>query len=242
MEYKNLKINNDICIFLKSYVYLYIDPRDNQLFYIGKGVGNRLFSHLDDDKDSNKNQRIADIRKAGKEPVIDFLRYGLTDLEATLVEASAIDLVGLKNLTNIQSGHHARSYGRISSKEIIMMLTAKPIEVTHKAILITINKLYRSNMSASEILEATRGIWKIGKRREKAEYAMAIFQGIVREVFSVQSWHKAGTLNYEWRDFSNFKGSGRWEFEGHVAEDIREMYIGKSVGKSGQNPIQYKNI
>lgn len=29
----------------RYYVYCLINPRDNQVFYIGKGVGNRVFSH-----------------------------------------------------------------------------------------------------------------------------------------------------------------------------------------------------
>ena len=28
---------------LKSYVYILIDPRDNKIFYVGKGYGNRVF-------------------------------------------------------------------------------------------------------------------------------------------------------------------------------------------------------
>lgn len=31
---------------LKSYVYVLIDPRDNKIFYVGKGVGNRVFFHV----------------------------------------------------------------------------------------------------------------------------------------------------------------------------------------------------
>lgn len=30
---------------LKYYVYLLQDPRDNSVFYVGKGVGNRVFQH-----------------------------------------------------------------------------------------------------------------------------------------------------------------------------------------------------
>ena len=30
---------------LKCYVYCLVDPRDRKIFYIGKGVGNRVFAH-----------------------------------------------------------------------------------------------------------------------------------------------------------------------------------------------------
>ena len=30
------------------YVYRLVDPRDNSTFYVGKGVGNRVFTHVAD--------------------------------------------------------------------------------------------------------------------------------------------------------------------------------------------------
>jgi hypothetical protein len=188
-------------------------------------------------------KRITKIRQSGKEPLIDILRHGLSDTEASLVEAAAIDVIGKARLTNRVSGYHDHSFGRISSQEIITMLSAKKVTVRHKAMLITINKLYRSDMTPSELYEATRGIWVVGTRRNKAEYAMAIYQGIVREVYRIEKWHPAGTLEYQTRDSSDFKNSGRWEFSGSVAEkDIRDRYLGFSVGKSGQNPVRYVNV
>lgn len=237
-----MRITPEIADILKSYVYIYSDPRTGKPFYIGKGKGNRLFTHLADRSDKQKTDRIAKIRQSGLEPRIDILRYGLSDSEAALVEAAGIDLLGKPQLTNQIAGHHAMSFGRINSQLVIAMLKAKPVKVRHKSVLITINRLYRSDMTAQELYEATRGIWVIGRRREGAQYAMAVFQGIVREVYQINRWHPAGTLKYHTRDPKGFKGSGRWEFEGVVAADIRDMYIGYSVGKSGQNPIRYVNV
>ncbi|MGD0019956.1 MAG: hypothetical protein ABSD62_11935 [Candidatus Limnocylindrales bacterium] len=227
---------------LASYVYVYIDPRNGQPFYVGKGKGNRLFSHLDDQTESEKVRRIAELRAAGLEPQIDVLRYGLSDPEAGLVEAAAIDLIGRPPLTNIMAGHHAQSFGRVTSQEVIAMLTAKPVVVRERALLITINQLYRSGMSPQELYEATRGFWVVGPRREKAELALAVYQGVVREVYRIRAWHPAATLEYATRDAEANRGSRRWEFEGDIAEDVREDYVGRSVGKGGQNPIRYVNV
>jgi hypothetical protein len=237
-----MKMTPEVAAVLKSYVYVYTDPRTGRPFYIGKGQGNRVFAHLDDSAETSKTAMIAAIREAGLEPRIDILRYGLSDTEASLVEAAAIDLVGLRNLTNRVAGHHSTSLGRIGSKDVIAMLTAKPVDVRHKAVLITINKLYRSDMSAAELYEATRGVWKVGRKREQAEYAIAVYQGIAREVYRIHTWHPAGTLPYRFRSQEEVTRAGRWEFAGEVATDVRDDYVGHFVGKGGQNPIRYANV
>lgn len=238
-----MKVTFEVARLLKSYVYLYLDPRNGEPFYIGRGKGNRLFTHLSEESEAKKVKRIAEIRRTGGEPRIEVLRYGLTESESRLVEAAAIDLIGKSRLTNRVAGYHENSFGRITAQRVITMLTAKKVRVEHKAILVTINKLYRSDMTEEELYEATRGIWVVGeKRRGLVEYAMAVYQGIVLEVYRIDEWYPAGTLVYHTRDASEFKSSGRWEFAGRIAREVRDKYVDFSVGKSGQNPIRYVNV
>jgi len=81
----------------------------------------------------------------------------------------------------------------------MLLVNAKPVEVQHNAILLTINTLYRSGMSPLELYETTRGCWRVGPRRNKVDYAFSLFQGIVLEVYKIDQWHPAGTLEYETR-------------------------------------------
>ncbi|MBZ5697791.1 MAG: hypothetical protein LAN18_04520 [Acidobacteriia bacterium] len=239
---KILKFAPEMTKILKSYVYVYVDPRNSESFYVGRGKGNRSFAHLNERNKMKKVARITAIRKSGCEPRIDILRYGMTNDEASLVEAAAIDLVGFSKLTNAVRGNHRGTFGRISSKDLITMLTAKPAKIEHEAILIIINRLYRSEMTAEELYEATRGVWKIGPKRDKAELAMAVYQGIVREVYRIRRWLPAGSLRYKTRDSRGFKSSGRWEFQGLVAHDVRDGYVGFSVRRilgKARNPIRY---
>src|SRR5688572_26820142 len=125
-------------------------------------------------------------------------------------------------------------------------LGAFPVEVSDPVLLIRINQLYRQGMPAHELYEATRGVWKLGPRCEGAKYALAVFQGIVREAYEIDEWHKAGTTPYSSRDANELAIDGRREFTGRVASDaVRDRYVGKSVAsyfKHGQqSPVLYVN-
>jgi hypothetical protein len=85
------------------YVYVYIDPRNYEEFYYGKGKGNRKDAHLKDKGDSDKAQKIREIEKAGLKPIIRVIAKGLTEKEAFLVEKTLLWKLG-KTLTNISKG------------------------------------------------------------------------------------------------------------------------------------------
>jgi hypothetical protein len=60
------------------YVYVYIDPRNNEEFYYGKGCGSRKDAHLRGTGKSPLSKRIKAIRKAGAEPTVRVIARGLT--------------------------------------------------------------------------------------------------------------------------------------------------------------------
>jgi len=93
----------------KFYVYVYIDPRNFEEFYYGKGKGNRKDAHLSDNSDSEKVKRINSIKKAGLLPIIKVIAKDLTENEAFLIEKTLIWKLG-NTLTNISSGHFANKF------------------------------------------------------------------------------------------------------------------------------------
>lgn len=91
------------------YVYVYIDPRNFEEFYYGKGTGNRRFAHLQDENDNEKTERIKEIHKSGLEPIIKVVARNLTEHEALLVEKTLIWKLG-RNLTNVSPGHFVDNF------------------------------------------------------------------------------------------------------------------------------------
>lgn len=241
-----MKFTSEVINEIKSYVYIYTNPNTKKVFYIGKGQGNRCFEHLEENTESQKVKEINELKNNGEMPIIELLRYGLTDNEASLIESSLIDFIGLDNLTNKVRGLHSKSFGRTSIDDINIKYTADEVTVTDNVIAITINKLFYSNITEEALYEATRGVWRLGERRRKAKFAFAVFQGVIREVFEIHQWYPSGTLEYNTQDSSNFKEMSRWEFEGKIAnDDTRNKYIKKSIKnyikQGSQNPIKYIN-
>jgi len=96
---------------LEYYVYLLIDPETDNVFYVGKGIGNRIFAHLNhaltSPQESDKLDKIRSIQSKGLQVKHVIHRHGLTEKEAFEVEASLIDYIGIAGLTNIVQGHHS---------------------------------------------------------------------------------------------------------------------------------------
>ena len=232
---------------LGYYVYLYVNPFDDAIFYVGKGKGNRVLSHLDNESESRKTEIIQSIHSLDAEPRIELLVHGLKSAaEALRIESIAIGLIGLKSLTNEVRGYGTDVVGRIPLSKLVALYINKPAEIAEPSILIRIGKTYGYDMSDDELYEATRGVWKVGVRREKAKYAFAVFRGSVRDVYEIDKWVPAGSTLYRTRMQNDVRRTGRWEFVGRKAEEaIRAKYLDRSVNQyfaqGAQNPITYVN-
>lgn len=91
------------------YVYVYIDPRNHEEFYYGKGCGSRKDAHLLDETESAKSKRIREIKSEGLLPIIRVIARGLTETEALLIEKTLLWKLG-KLTTNVATGHFSDKF------------------------------------------------------------------------------------------------------------------------------------
>ena len=229
---------------LKTYVYRLIDPRNGETFYVGKGRGDRVFSHirgeqkLEGDELDNKLKRIREIRVAGFDVAHVIHRHGMDDKTAFEVEAALID--AYPGLTNVGGGAGSNDYGAMHAQEIVSRYSAEPATFDHvRALLISVN---RSATEASSLYEATRYAWKLNKSKaEQAEVVLATRQGEIVGAFIAHRWLAATAENFPGHD----PVPGRFGFEGEEAsDDTKKLYVRKRVPdeyrKPGAaNPIKY---
>jgi hypothetical protein len=126
------------------YVYVYVDPFTDEIFYIGKGKENRCFSHLKNLDEGKKSKRIIEIKNKGSEPKIEILAFGLDEKDALRVEAAAIDLIGIKNLTNLQKGNLSDEVGRKTLDDLIALFHALSHQSLQAPLLINCIGVYKA--------------------------------------------------------------------------------------------------
>lgn len=216
---------------LKFYIYAYVDPRTNEIFYIGKGKNKRAEDHLTDKKESNKVARINELRKLGLKPRIELVRHGIeSNKEAERIESSCIDIIGVNNLTNEIRGKGSKSYGRKTLDEVAALISLQDIKINDPVMVIIINKTFYYGIDELSLYEITRGFWnRLPRSYNKAKYALAVYKGVVQEVYEIAGWFEANSTQYFVRKIDD-NVTNRKEFVGKIANDeIRTKYKYKCV-------------
>ena len=244
------------------YVYGLIDPRNDKLFYIGKGTGDRVFQHV---VESGKNptseklklQTIKNIEDFGREVQHILINWGLTEDEAFASEASLINLMNfLPNnaLTNIVAGHH--THACLTVEEIERQYGAKPLnpeDLAHKLLVIKVNKSYNCHMSSHEIYDIVRGVWSANINRAKqADYVLGVYNNLIVGCYKPDFWYKISECPIErlplhTRNANLSTMQNRIIFECNdisILDENQAFYLYKSIEKiehiqKSQNPISY---
>lgn len=116
-----------------------------------------------------------------------------------------------------------------SSRNISHELTLE--EIRENIVIIKINRSFREGMSETELYDVTRGCWKRKIASvEKADYALAVVHGIVKEVYQIDEWLPAENEVRETIPYNETTDTGRIIFKGRAADEkIRKKYLDYSV-------------
>jgi len=105
----------------KYYTYQLSHPLTDEVFYVGKGCGNRMYKHEKDvrlGKVPNKTNyklfnKIYDLVKKGLSPKYEKLIENVVEIEALSLESAFIDFYGMENLCN-----YLKSWSGVSERRL----------------------------------------------------------------------------------------------------------------------------
>lgn len=256
---------------LKYYVYALVDPtNNNQIFYIGKGKGNRIFQHLksaENDEEVKKDeefkvdaitkrkyqklQRIRNIINNKKEPGHFIIRYGLTSEHALIVESVLIDLFqhkfkdisfdNLDGLDNLINGYD--SQGVISVEQLELLYGGKQKEIYAK--ILETDKIIAINVSIDsldqkEIYDRVKGHWRVNV--DRANKAEYVVATHAGLIIGVFK----RDMSKPWTKSPHPNEENRYGFQGEESKDesINERLFRKRLDRTprSRNPIKYFGI
>lgn len=234
------------------YVYLLRDPRDDEVFYIGKGKGNRVFAHAqaalsleDNDEADLKLGRIREIHRAGLRVQTEIIRHRISsELVAYAVEAAVIDTFRAlrRPLANAVLGHRHELHGWASTDTVASIYDAQPLpEISEPFVVLKIPNLWTPAMSSTELFGATRGWWRVGARVLGAQYALAVNRGVVRAVYRIEYWRERVAGDRDYAPDDNGRRLGFWGQEAGEAS----AWLGRSIKHLPQpagSPVVYVNL
>jgi hypothetical protein len=243
-----------VCSSLGHYVYCLADPRNKEIFYVGKGQNNRVFDQQyqpeqeAEDEADERAKRVKDIEADGQEVQRYILCHGLDEEEqAFVVETCVISLLQaglLKNveLLNQARGHHYPTWG-IASVNDIAAKYSLPVQSECFRDPVMVVNVSRTRAAAETLYDAARGNWRASEERLKnslgRHYVIAEYDGVLVDVFKPAAWMKLpdGKMCFE-----NTKGFGKGNAE---YKELFDRYCNRLSGfhqPGEQNLVHYFNM
>jgi len=220
MSNPNRKFLPGVAANLGEYVYALRDPRDNKVFYIGKGTDDRVFAHFDEADSAQANnfawtaklRRIVEIWEASLDVEWWIVRHNLQTLPSSPVdsfdvEAALIDILEIsKNgpALNDIAGHRKATRGMLS-EETVDALATSPVGPTSPFQRVFIFPIQKALDKGINVYDATRRLWAVSsafRAPPPPALAIGIGNGVSKGVFDNVNWTKDPT-------------SGKWEFTGN---------------------------
>jgi hypothetical protein len=245
------KIPFDTRLALGFYVYALRDPRDGEVFYVGKGKGERILQHVTEagknpQSEKAKLKRIKDIESKGFKVEHLFLRTGLkTEDIAFAIEQAVIDAFlanratsnGVSKLTNLVAGHEHQALGLASLETVLARHgKSKTPQINEPILVLKLNRRWEPDMNPDALLKVSQGVWGVGRDiRENARIALVISFGIIRGVYEID--------RESWKPAPEMKDKGKWVFSGKVLSDPKySSLIGTDMGHQVRNQVSFQKF
>lgn len=231
---------------LKNYVYILVDPRDERIFYVGKGTGNRVFEHEQGTGSSPKNITISEIQSLGLTVKKYIVHSGLKESEAFAAETALNNLLRYLNfnITNLQTAINftdecclAEEYDRRHSKESLIKDDFSELN-SYRVAFLNFNRISRKNTwSELEYEKDLQQNFRF-KQPNLPDIVFVVRKGVIYNCYKVQNWRKEEReSSHSTRTCSNYYIIDKLEKDSGLLSKYHYSNISKIVAPNSQKRI-----
>ena len=184
---------------LKNYVYILVDPRDERIFYVGKGTGNRVFDHEQETGSSPKNITISEIQSLGLTVKKYIVHSGLNESEAFAAETALNNILRYLNisLSNLQTAINlthecclTEEYERLHSKESLTKDGFSELN-SYRIAFLNFNRISRKNTwNELEYEDTMKQYFRFYTRTKLPDIVFIVRKGVIYSCYKVKEWRK----------------------------------------------------